>query len=640
MSEKYPHLFSPLRINGMELRNRINFAPMVSNYATSRGEVTDRLIAYYAARAHGGAGLISVEATVVSANGRSFHHNLCIYDDLYIPGLKRLTEAVHAGGAKVTTEIYHAGRRTSAAVARSQPVAPSALPPKGGETPRELTLAEIAAIQDDFVAAGRRAKEAGFDAITLHAAHGYLIGAFLSPLANQRQDRYGGDLANRARFGLEISERLRAELGPDFPIICRLSGSEFMPGGFTLEDMQAVAPWYEAAGVDAFDVSAGTIETHFVTSHYMMFERGLLLPLARGIKESATKPVFAVGRIVTAEMAEEVIASGTADAVTMGRGLIADHDLPIKAKEGRESEIIPCIACNQGCLDRVAVQTEIACLVNPQTGREQYASVCASPTPGKVVVVGGGLAGMECAWVAKQRGHEVILLERGDRLGGQFILAGASPGKGEIHRIIDFLIDRVHQSGVDVRFHTEATVESLAALKPDVVVLAAGAKPLVIPVPGAEHAVLSWDILSGKVQAGPRTVVVGGGQVGCETAEYIAHREGQVTVLEMLPEIAADMSPRTREPFMNHLIAMGIDFIPRAQVTALGEHEVYFERYGLPQQMSGIDTIVMAVGSRADRSLAEALAGQPYRVIEAGDVIRSRRGLEAIHEGYAAGCQC
>ncbi|MHB1005367.1 MAG: FAD-dependent oxidoreductase [Chloroflexota bacterium] len=636
-SEVFPHLFQPLDLRGLRLRNRINMAPMVTNYGTSRGEVTDRLIAYYAARAHGGAGLITLEATVVSPNGRSFTHNVCIYDDAFVPGLTALAEAVHAGGAKLATELYHAGRRTSTAVARSQPVGPSAVPPKGGETPRELSRAEIEAIQADFVRGARRAKAAGFDAVTLHAAHGYLINAFLSPLANKRTDRYGGDLAGRARFGLEIAERVRAEVGDDFPVLCRVSGSELIDGGLDLADMRQVAAWYEAAGIDAIDVSAGTIETAHVTSHYMMYPRGLLVPLAAGIKQGVSIPVFAVGRINNPEMAEGIIAEGKADAVTMGRALIADPELPNKARAGQVDDITPCIACNQGCLDRVGTQADVACLVNPTAGREQYATVVPAERKRKVAVIGGGLAGMEAAWTARRRGHEVDLYERDGRLGGQFHLAGAAPGKEEIHHIIAFLANQVEKSGVRVHLHSTVTPEMVDGMGADAVVVATGARPISIPVPGADLAVRSWDVLSGAASLGKRVVVVGGGQVGCETAEYLAERGHQVTVLEMLPEIAADMSPRTREPFLLKLMAIGINFYSRAAVTGIGKDEVTFDRAGLPEKVLGVDSVVMAVGSRADARLAETLKGKPYPVRLAGDCVKSRRGLEAIHEGFAAG---
>ena len=272
-------LFSPLEIRGMKLRNRINMAPMVTNYATIRGEVTDRLITYYATRSHGGAGLITVEAA------------------------------------------------------------------KGGEVPWELTLADIERIQSNFVQAARRAKEAGFDAVTLHAGHGYLINAFLSPHSNKRQDGYGDSPRARPRFGLEILQQVRAEVGEDFPVLCRLTADEFIDGGLRLEDAQQIATWLGEEGVDAIDVSAGTIETAYMTNLYMMFPRGIHVPLAAGIKEKVSVPVFAIGRINDPLLAEKILVEGKADGITTGRALIADPELPNKAREGCLDEICPCIAC-------------------------------------------------------------------------------------------------------------------------------------------------------------------------------------------------------------------------------------------------------------------------------------------------------
>ncbi len=630
-------LFSPLEIRGMKLRNRINMAPMVTNYATIRGEVTDRLIGYYATRSHGGAGLITVEATVVSASGRSFTHNLCIYDDYHTAGLRRLTDAVHEGGAKITVEIYHAGRRTTSAIARSHPVAPSAIPAKGGEVPWELSIGDIETIQNDFTQAARRAKEAGFDAVTLHAGHGYLINAFLSPHSNKRQDGYGGSPRARARFGLEILKRVRAEVGDEFPVLCRLTANEFVEGGLRLEDAQQIAGWLEEGGVDAIDVSAGTIETAYMTNLYMMFPRGIHVPLAAGIREKVSVPVFAVGRINDPLLAEKILAEGKADGITMGRALIADPELPNKARDGRVDEITPCIACLQGCTDRLQAQLDIACLVNPAAGREQYIRVAPARVKKRVLVVGGGIAGMEAAWVARQRGHSVELHERGSQLGGQFLLAGAAPGKEEIYGLVRFLSHRVEHLGVDVHTGSDVTPKKIREIGPDAVIVATGAQPMALRVPGAELAVRSWDVLAGKARAGYTVVVIGGGQVGCETAEYLAERGSRVTILEMLPDVALDMGARAREPFLDKLVSLGVNIITLATVTAIGEEEVSYDRAGLFEKLTGVDTVVIATGSRADRALGEALAEAPFEVHVVGDCVKARRGMEAVHEGFAAG---
>lgn len=637
MTTPLTHLFTPLTINSLRLRNRINMAPMVTNYATARGEITDRAIAYYAARAHGGAGLITLEATVVSPEGRSFTHNICLHDDLYVPGLRRLADAVHAGGGAISVELYHAGRRTTAAIARYHPVGPSPIPAKGGEVPWELSEADIARVVRDFAEAARRGQEAGCDAVTVHAAHGYLIASFLSPHSNKRRDAYGGTLLNRARFGLEVIEAVRVAVGTDYPVLCRLTGSEYLEDGFQLAEARQVAQWYEAAGVDAFDISAGAIETAYMANPYMMFPRGLLVPLAAGVKEVVSVPVFAVGRINDPLLAEKVLAEGSADAITLGRALIADPEFPNKAREGRLGDIRPCIACNQGCIDRLQPQLDVACLANPEAGREQYLALFPAPKPKNVLVVGGGLAGMEAAWVARQRGHAVELHERADRLGGQFRLAAAAPGKDEALNLVEFLERQVRQSGVAVHLGSELSEAELDRRAPDAVVVATGARPATLPLPGIERCLSAWEVLAGKVTAGQRVVVIGGGQVGCETAEYLADQGRSVTILELLPEVAGDMGLRTREPFVQQLIALGVDIITKAMVTSVGEREVAFDRAGLPEKLIDVDGVVLAIGSTADGSLARALTGKTYQVIAVGDCVKARRGLEAIHEGYAAG---
>jgi 2,4-dienoyl-CoA reductase-like NADH-dependent reductase (Old Yellow Enzyme family) len=426
------HLFSPIRINSLEIKNRLFMPPMATGYATIRGEVTDRLIAYYVERAKGGPGLITVEFTYVNPTGKLFDHMLGLYDDEMISGLEKLTEAIHQNGAKIAIQISHAGRRTHSNVTGSIPVAPSPIPRLNGEVPKELSIGEIQRLIGDFVSSAIRAKDAGFDAVMVHMAHGYLINQFLSPLSNRRQDQYGGTIEGRARFGIEIIRGIREHLGEDFPITCRYCADEFMEMGFDIDQSKQVAKLIVQSGIDAIDVSAGTHETDYIMSAPSSIPNGFLVHLSAALKEVVQVPVGIVGRIADPFLAEDILAKGKADFVSMGRALIADPELPLKAHEGRFLEIRPCTACNQGCNDRMYQHLDISCQTNPMTGRELDFKIEPAIEKKRVLIVGAGPAGLEAARVAALRGHEVHLYERDQDLGGQLKLASKPPGKGNM----------------------------------------------------------------------------------------------------------------------------------------------------------------------------------------------------------------
>ncbi|MGQ9497439.1 MAG: oxidoreductase [Desulfotomaculales bacterium] len=639
-------LFEPVQIGAMQLKNRIVKPPMVTNYATDDGAVTERLKAYHAARARGGVGLIIVEAAYVHPGGRGFSRELGIYADDLIPGLRTLADAVHAHGAKIAIQLYHGGRQTSSKVTGSPIVAPSPIPwAEDQEVPRELTVEGIRALVDAFGEAARRAKEAGFNAVEVHGAHGYLINEFLSPLSNRRTDAYGGTLENRMRFPLEVVAKVREKVGPDFPVIYRLSAVEFVPGGLTMEETAVFAQRLVEAGVNAIHVSAGIYASSAMIIPPMAVPRGCHVQYAAAIREAtgARVPVIAVGRIKDPAMAERILQEGKADLVAMGRALLADPDLPRKAAEGRPDDIRKCIACNQGCIDRLFKDLDITCLCNALCGHEaEYDFPAPAAEKKTVLVVGGGPAGLEAARVAALRGHRVILYEAGEALGGQLRLAGKPPHKEDMQDLESFLTTQVAKLGVVVELGRGADAGTVKAVKPNVIVVATGAIPAMPAIPGIEmnHVVPAWDVLDDKVAVGQKVLIIGGGLVGCETAEFLADRGKDVTVVEMMPDVATDVGPLTRAPLLERLDRKKVRLLTGARVQTIEADGVLVEREGRVEKLGDIDNVVIAVGATPNlefvRSLGETGGTAFYTV---GDCAKPRRIIDAIHEAFRVASQ-
>jgi 2,4-dienoyl-CoA reductase-like NADH-dependent reductase (Old Yellow Enzyme family)/thioredoxin reductase len=638
MKEKFEILFSPFAIKSLVLKNRLVMPPMGTSYTTSFGAVTPRFISYHCERAAGGVGINIVEFTSVESKGRLNPHMLGIWDDSQIPGLKSLAEAVHQAGGKIGIQIGHAGRRARSSIhGGRRPWAPSPIPELGGETPYEMSQSQIDYLQACFEKAARRAKQAGFDAVELHTAHGYLIHQFLSPLSNNRSDRYGGSLENRSRFALETLARIREGVGGEFPIFCRISGNEFVEGGSSLAEAKLFAKFLEKGGADVIDVSAGVLESAERTVPPMAVEHGCNVGLAEEIKRHINLPVICVGRIKTPEEAEQILQKKSADLIAMGRALIADPELPRKARAG--GDIRPCIGCNQGCIDRLYNGLPITCLVNARVGREfQIPSLGKAPNSKKIAVIGGGPAGLEFARVASKRGHRVTLYEKEKELGGRFRIASIPPKRTEINEFVEYLIRSIRSLGVKTEMGVSVEPEDLAKLGDfDEVVVAAGGVPISFPMPEMPSNVsFAEDVLQKKAHLGAKIVVIGGGMVGCETAEWIAEKGGQVTLLEQLPEISGDMESRTRKLMLARLNSSRVEVLCNVVVERVEKDRVIYRQGGLRFEIEGVDHIVLALGYRAN---SLTLRVESQRVHRIGDCLQPRKALEAVHEGFLLGVE-
>ena len=659
-------LFEPIRINQLELKNRIYMPAMHMNMA-KEFLVTDQLIDFYAERARGGVGLITVGyATVDEYSGNVT--NIGAHKDEFIPGLQRLAKAIQDNGALAAVQINHAGRYNfSFFLDGKQAVAPSAVPSRlTRETPRELTIAEIKEVIEHFAQAAVRVKRAGYDAVEVLSGTGYLISEFLSPITNTREDEYGGSFGNRMRFGLEVMQAIRKEVGDDFALIVRMNGNDFMPGGNGRKDLQEYAKKLVDVGVDALNINVGWHEAkvpQIVTS----VPRGVFGYLAKGIKELVDVPVISGHRINDPVTAREMLADGLCDMVAMGRPLIADPYLPEKARAGRDRDVIHCIACAQGCFDNLFKLKSVECLCNPQAGHEKETTAIKTKAPKKVMVVGGGAAGMSAALAASEKGHSVTIYEKGDCLGGQLYLASAPPGREEFSELAKDLEHQITLSPVNIVLNQKVDETLIENEKPDVVILATGAIPVKLPIPGIDlpHVFQAWDVLREEVATGKRVVIIGGGAVGIETALFLAEKgtlsaealkflfvnraestedlyelatrgTKKIVVIEMIEKMGKDIGKTTRWGILQDLSRKGIETKANAKALEITTDGVKVEIDG-DVKVIPADTVVLAAGADSYNPL-QALIGEigiPFKVV--GDASQVAMAYDAVHQGYAAG---
>jgi 2,4-dienoyl-CoA reductase-like NADH-dependent reductase (Old Yellow Enzyme family)/thioredoxin reductase len=639
----------PGQMGPLRLRNRIVMGPMGTNYGTTDGLSTERDKLYYGERARGGAAMIITEAMVITEGARNHTNSMCLYHDRYIPGLAGIVDAIHAGGALAVGQINHRGALLKRSVLGMEPVCPSAWHnPNTGEPARALAIGEIEAIQEAFVDSARRLYRAGYDAVELHAANGYLFQQFFSPRINKREDRYGGSLENRMRFLLETVERVRSAL-PDFPLLVRLSATEYCDGGYTQPEMIALCQALERAGVVAIDMSGGTNESPELSRYCIQppsFARRFLEPYARPIAQAIGIPTIMAGRIIDPEDAEAVLRAGSAQFVAVCRALVADAYWPRKAFGEVSTPIRKCISCNV-CFERLTLERDVACVANPMVGtgferienaEPQLRVGRRTPARKRVLVLGAGVAGVEAARVAAALDHDVEIWERAGVAGGQMPLALAAPDKADVAGIWTYRWQQIETLDVRVRYRVEASAALIRDFRPDLVVVATGAKPRPLPFPVAtDVAVLhAWDVLLDRerVPRGAQVTIIGGGMVGIETADTLIHYRGaRATVVEGLPVIAKEMARNNRYDVLDRIAKGGARVIVDAPVDAIEGNTVRVKRHGQSEAIDAGELIVSAIGPLPNRDVLPAVeqSGVPYVLV--GDCNRIGDFLCAVRDG-------
>ncbi len=661
----YKHLFSPITINKLEIKNRIAYPSLGLMYSHD-GKLNDRYIQFYRERARGGAGIVTVGPVGVDFLGIGAL-GLSIARDEDIPDFAHLASVIKNEGARSWVQLFHAGAYSIPLLINGeQPLAPSAVYSNYSRTtPREMTIDDIKNTQENFARAALRVKEAGFDGVEVIGSAGYLLTQFLSPLKNQRTDEYGGSFENRCRFAKELFLGVRKAVGPDYPMTVRMAGNDFVPGSNTDTETPKIARMYADCGVDAINVTGGWHESR-IPQLPMETPRSVYAFLALNIKKEVSVPVMASNRITTPEIAEQVIRDGYADMVNLGRVLIGDPEWPIKAFEGRADEIRPCVACNQGCTDQIFSAQPVFCIGNPQAGFEGERQLVKTKTPKKVMVIGAGAAGLEAAVTAHKIGHQVTLFEKDDDIGGQLWIAGAPPHKQELLGYIRYYRAMLKKYEIPLRLKTEVTPELITAEKPDAIILAEGATALIPPIDGIDDSsvISAWDVLRNSPLLGKEVAVIGGGAVGLETALFVAHKgtltpeilhflftyeaqtperlrelmfngTSRVTVFEMLPKAGKDVGKSTKWVLMGNLERFNVRVMTNTRVTGIANGNVtYVSDNGT--RTAKFDNIIIASGSRPETKMTQSIAGMgiPYKTV--GDCTQVGKLNDAIHGGFLA----
>ncbi|HAX96203.1 MAG TPA: NADH:flavin oxidoreductase [Prolixibacteraceae bacterium] len=634
-------LFSPIKIKSLELVNRAVMPPMETILGNPDGTVSEANLAFIKRRARGGVGLIITANASVHPSGSSTPNELGAYDDRFIPGLKKITDVVHDAGSKVALQLHHAGRESLYLLQEKKAIAPSAIRSSVfGLAPREITSEEIREIIAAFGSAAVRALEAGFDAVEIHGAHGYLLGQFLSALSNKRGDEYGGSLSNRSRFMIEVLQEVRKMVGPDFPVSLRLSVEECIKDGYIFEDIQTILPNLVKAGADILHASLGTHGSPGgITSAPFEYPPGFNVWRAKKIKEAVGLPVIAVGRFTDPSLANEVIAHGEADLVAFGRQYLADPDFLIKAREGRPEDIRKCIACNQGCIERLILgEGKIRCALNPETGQEIVYPKQRASIRRNVWVVGSGPGGLTAAYEAARLGHKVTLFEKEEETGGQLRFASKAPFKDQYGVWASWLTAQAKKIGVIVNTGTEVTESLISEGNPEVVILASGGEQIKPDIPGIDLPLVSnaWQVLGGAVLPGKHAVIIGGGLIGMEAADYLCQKGTQVTLIEVLKD--SPVLKITSHGYMLHtrLKKAGCRLLFNTTVKQIEETSITVLTEERTQIFSPVDQVIIAVGLKPRGELKEILQVKKIHHFIIGDALQPRRIIESTDEGARA----
>lgn len=637
-------LFQPIDIGGVTYRNRIIMPAMDTSLGDLDGFVTDEMIAYYEERAKGGVGGIIVEYTSVEGvYGRQLPHQIRIDDDKYIPRLGMLARAIKKHGAVPFIQLHHAGRVSETAPEGTLPVAPSPIPPRPFDPPpRELREEEIEELVLRFVEGAKRARAAGFKGVEIHGAHIYLIHQFLSPKLNKRTDKYGGSVENRARFLLEIIAGIRKELGAQFPVWVRINGDDFEEGeGITLDEAIETAKLCEQAGATAIHVSAGGENWRKpMTVAPMGYPEGLIVGLAEKIKQNVAIPVIAVGKIRRPEMAEDILAKGKADMVAVGRALIADPYWPKKALENNEGEIAPCIGCNE-CLNNILYKkVQIACSVNPLVGKEGKSRALHLDGK-KILVVGGGPAGLTAAIRAAEAGAEVVLAEKSGELGGLLRVADVAPHKEDLTPFLNYLIKKAEKLPIQIHLHTDVAREFVEEMKPDGIVIATGSVPLIPNITGVVKGMekgfvlLAEDVLAKIKHPGKKVFIIGGELTACELGEYLADRGHEVTIGRRGAKFATKIEPVQRKLLLKRLEDKGAVFIANIEQYFILEDELILKMDGEMVPLV-VDHVILAAGYQITGFYHDWMKELVPNTVIAGDAREVGNILTSVRDGWEA----
>lgn len=630
-------LFTPIKIGNLELKNRFMLAPMENGLADLGGEVNQRIIDFFVERARNEVAIIISGSVGISPEGRGLPTQLSIYDDKFIPGLKKMTDAVHEAGAKIGAQIYHAGRQASEAVTGIQPIAPSAIPCAIlGNNPREMTKEDIIEIKEKFKKAAERSIEAGFDLIEVHFAHGYLLHSFLSPHSNKRDDEYGGSLENRMRFPMEVLKEVIEVSKGKVPVIIRISADEYLEDGLKFEEVKTICKEAVNAGIDAISLTAGSYDAVEYTIQPMFINQGFLIPFGEQLKKEVNVPIIVAGRLNSAELIESIVEEDKADMVAIGRGLIADEELVVKMKNKDYEDIRYCVACNQGCIDKVFLGQGINCLVNARAGYDRERKIEKAPEVNNVVIIGAGPAGLEAARVSRLRGHNVTIVDKVNKVGGKMETLSTPPEKDTFLFFRDYLYNQYVRLGIkfvqqDVKSH-----EDIKDLNPDAVIIATGASQTVPPIKGIEskNVVLAEDVLNGDAKVGSTAAIIGGGLVGTETAKYLATQGIKVHIIEMMDAIAKDIGAT----FVGHLFEVlnknGVEQHVNAKVKEITESGVILEDGEIKA-----DNVIIATGYKPNDEIAEDIKNNFKEVYTIGDAKKARRIMDAVEEGFTVACE-
>jgi 2-enoate reductase len=655
----YPKLFEPVNIGKVTIKNRIAMAPMgIVGLTDPDGNPTQRAIDYYIERARGGVGLIITSLFKVENEIEGMVDRIELISNTSRAPFGELCEAVHGLGTKVFVQLTAGfGRVARSGRFHDKPMSASAIPNYWDPsiTCRPLTIGEIEQIVKSFGSAAKILATAGVDGIELHGHEGYLFDQFTTAIWNKRTDKYGGDLRNRLTFPIEVLNEIKKRAGPDFPVQYRfglkhymkrlnagaLKGEDFVEAGRDIEEGLEMAKLLEKAGFDALHVDAGCYDSWYWAHPPTYQEHGCMVDMAEKAKEVTKIPITAVGRLEIPELAEKIIAEGKADMVALGRGLLADSYWAVKVEEGRTEDIRPCIGCH-GCFGRFGAGRPLSCTVNPACGREQLYKLSQAEKPRKVLVVGGGVAGMEAARAAATRGHKVTLYEKGKSLGGHLIEASVPDFKKDLKRLENWYESQLKKLGVETKLETEASKAVIDKENPDVVIIATGSKPIIPDLPGIKRANVFTciDLLLGKKKAGKTTVVIGGGLVGCETALWLAQQGKEVTIVEMLPKL---MTRDPEVPHMNRamlldLLAVNkVNIVTGASVQEITEEGALVFDKDLGRKVIKADSIVLALGLKSNDTLYKTLTGKVANLYALGDCQDPRDIMGAVWDGYEVG---